>query len=135
MNAQSNGRDDGPLAGWAIVQAQGLTVIGRCSLPMHGVERVLAPVFELKPQMAMSPQGMQLAHVALPVWLLGIREFEIPQGAIVEACESFTREQRVRLHAAVQQAEAMQEQFRNEGARVVVAPANALRGLEGGKKP
>ena len=127
------GNDDGPLAGWAIVQAQGMTLIGR----LRGANgpAILSPVFELKPQMAMGQQGMQLAHVALPVWLLGIREMELPQGAICEPCENFTPEQRKRLHASCQGASELQEQMKNEGARVVLAPANALAGLPGGKKP
>ena len=121
------------MAGWAVVQSNGLTLIGRSRT--GGGPPCLAPVYELKPQMGMSPQGMQITHVALPVWILGIREFEIPQGAIVEPCESFTREQRVRLHQACEQAAQLQESMRSEGSRVVVAPAGALRGLEGGRKP
>ena len=126
-----NGSDTGPLAGWAIVQANGLTLIGRMKL--DGAR--LSPVFELKPQMAMGQQGMQIAHVALPVWLLGVEELEIPQGAIIESIGSFTREQRVRLHHACEQATQLPEQMRNEGSRVVLAPANALKGIEGRRTP
>ena len=130
---KQNGSDTGPMAGWAVVQSNGLTLIGRSRT--GGGPPCLAPVYELKPQMGMSPQGMQIAHVALPVWILGIREFEIPQGAIVEPCENFTPEQRKRLHASCQGASELQEQMKNEGARVVLAPANALAGLPGGNKP
>ncbi len=137
-----NGSDTGPMAGWAVVQSNGLTLIGRVraksALQAMGAVAgpvILAPVFELKPQMAMGQQGMQLAHVALPVWLLGIHEWEVRDSDHLEPCESFTLEQRKRLHASCQGASELQEQMKNEGARVVLAPANALAGLPGGKKP
>ena len=112
-----NGQDAGPLAGWAVVQAHGLTLIGRRT----GTGDRLAPVYELKPQMGMSNQGMQLAHVVIPIWLLGIDSFDIPTGAIVEPCESFTREQRKRLHEACVAAGELQASFKQEGARVMLA--------------
>jgi hypothetical protein len=134
MVAQSNGADTGPLAGWAVVQSQGLTLIGRAtSGKLTGTGHYLRPVYELKPQMAMGERGMQLAHVALPVWLLGVPEWEIADSDHVTPCESFTREQRQRLHAACDGAAQLQEQMRQEGARVQLAPASALAGIAGRK--
>jgi len=110
----------GPLDGWAIAQVDGLTLIGRAS----GFR--LSPVFELKPQMAMGRDGAQLAHMALPVWLLGIDSYEVPEGVPLVPCEELTREQRVRLQQAVDMAARMQADLRNEGARVSIAAPSVL---------
>ena len=108
-----SGRDDGPLSGWVICQAHGVTLIGR------GVGAALAPVYELRP--IMGQQGF--GHMALPVWLLGIREFAIPPGAIVERIESFSRPQREHLAVAVERAEQLQAQMSAAESGIVIAPA------------
>lgn len=125
MNGVGNGQ--APLAGWAVVQSQGLTLIGR----MHMSRPVLAPVFELKALMGQHGMG----HLVLPVWLLGIDEFAIPDGAIVEHCESFSIKAREHLWQEVQNGQCLIDQMRAAESGVVLAPAGALRGIKGGKLP
>ena len=103
--------DTGPLAGWVIVQAQGMTLIGRAQ------RRALRPVFELKP--VMSDRG--IGHMVVPVWLLGVDELETPAGAIVHPCEELTRSQRVHLLKSVQQAEEMSATMRAQDAGITLA--------------
>jgi hypothetical protein len=122
MNDDVNGT--GPLSGWVIAQVQGLTVIGCMTL---GRDK-LRPVFELKPQMQMGREGVQIQHVAVPVWLLGVREMDLPHGAVVEPCENFGRGQRVALHRSVQMAEAMGAAIRAQDSGVVLAPAGSIPG-------
>lgn len=105
--------DTGPLAGWVIVQAQGMTLIGR-SWSAH---KVLRPVFELKP--VMSDRG--IGHMVVPVWLLGVDELETPAGAIVHPCEELTRSQRVHLLKSVQQAEELSATMRAQDAGITLA--------------
>ena len=135
MNAQSNGQDSGPLAGWAIVASNGLTLIGRvrrASVDNQGDHilgsnaDMLSPVYELRPML--DPQR-GIAHVVLPVWLLGVDSIEVPMGAIVHPCEEMTRQQRVHLLRAVQQAEQMTAAMHAQESGVVLAPESALRGL------
>jgi hypothetical protein len=116
------------LSGWAIAQAYGMTLIGRHSVDQHGIA-TLVPVFELRPQMAMGPQGMQIAHVAIPIWLLGLNDVDLPPGSLVVSCETFAKEQQARLQQAVDMATVMQKDMRNEGARIALASPDALNGL------
>lgn len=112
--------DEKPLAGWAIVQSNGLTLVGR--VRASGSAAVLSPVFEFKPML--TDHGV--VPLVTPVWMLGIKEFAVPQGAIVESVESFTLEQRAMLESFVLKAEAAQAQARGEGpARIAVAPAGS----------
>lgn len=121
--------DRQPLAGWAIVQSNGLTLIGRVKVPAFRDREptfreaaILSPVFEFKPML--TDQGV--IPLVTPVWLLGIKEFAVPQGAIVESVESFTLDQRAMLESFVHKAEAAQAQARSEGpARISVAPAGS----------
>lgn len=131
--------DTGPLAGWAIVQSNGLTLIGRLvdgHDPVRGVSGqvlgtmareggALSPVYELKP--AMSERG--IGHLVVPMWLVGVDSISIPSGAIVHPCEELSRSQRVHLHRAVQQGEQMSAAMRAQESGVVLAPESALRGL------
>ena len=138
----------GPLAGWVVAQVQGMTLIGKASrglsecgrgsLAALGHETIvipvpipdewygmhvsaLSPVFELKPQMAMAREGMQIAHPCLPLWLLGVKSLDLPEGCVVVPCESFTRSQRVNLLRGVRAAEGLEAQFRAEEAGGVLA--------------
>ena len=123
------------LAGWAIAQAYGMTLIGRHSVDQHGIA-TLGPVFELQAQMAMGPQGLQIAHVAIPIWLLGLNDVDLPPGSLVVSCETFSREQQARLAQAVDGAQRLQADMRSEGALVRVAPPDSigrLGKLTGGK--
>ena len=120
MSAQE---DTGPLAGWAIVQSNGMTLIGRLPLANGPVD--LSPVYELKP--AMSERG--IGHLVVPMWLVGVDLISIPSGAIVHPCEELSRSQRVHLHRAVQQGEQVSAAMRAQESGVVLAPESALRGL------
>ena len=120
----SDGKDTGPLAGWAIVQSNGMTLIGRLPLANGPVD--LSPVYELRPML--DPQR-GIAHMVLPVWLLGVDSISIPSGAIVHPCEELSRSQRVHLHRAVQHGEQVSAAMRAQESGVVLAPESALRGL------
>ena len=110
-----------PLAGWAIVQAHGLTLIGK----LQGES--LSPVYELKPQMGQQGVG----HLVVPVWLLGIREAALPVGCLVERCENFSPMLRRHLNKAVEEAERMVELMRAHDSGIVIAkpemPTDAVR--------
>ena len=129
-----NGKDDGPLAGWAIVQSNGLTLIGKvvASPPMLMVtgprsgEVVshyrLAPVFEMKTNIMQGPRGENVAvHPCFPVWLLGVQEIDIPDGAIVVPVESLHATDRRGLAKFVEQAEEMMRGLRAEQSGIKVA--------------
>jgi hypothetical protein len=116
----------GPLAGWQVVQAHGLTLIGR----KHTVRPALTPVYELRAMLGERGIG----HMVLPVWLLGIREFEIPDGAIIEECSEFSASQREHLWGAVQRCEEMIAQMRAAESGIVLAGENTkLPPLVGGR--
>lgn len=118
----------GPLAGWVIAQAHGLLLIGRRS------GRVLGPVFELRAQMQHGPRGIGVQHVALPVWLLGVPSLELPADALAVEVESFSTDQRARLHLACQQAAELAGALRGEEARVMVVPPGVpLPPMPGGR--
>ena len=112
-----NGQDQLPLAGWAIVQSHGMTLIGKRD------KDVLCPVYELKPTMGMTAQGLQIAHVAVPVWLLGLRELLLPEDVVAVATESFSPRQRRDLLKAVQQADELQKQMRAQDSGLVLVPS------------
>lgn len=129
-----NGKDDGPLAGWAIVQSNGLTLIGKvvASPPMLMVtgprrgEVVshcrLAPVFEMKTNIMQGPRGENVAvHPCFPVWLLGVQEIDVPDGAIVVPVESLHKTDRRGLAKFVEQAEQMMRALRAEQSGITVA--------------
>ena len=105
-----------PLAGWAIVQTNGLTLIGRL---VGGT--LLSPVYELKPQMAATQQGIQIGHLAVPVWLLGLRDVALPSGCLVERLEEFSPRIRRSLAQSVQAAEDMANMLRAEETGIVIA--------------
>ena len=110
--------DDVPLEGWAIVQAHGLTLIGK----LQGES--LSPVYELKPQMGQQGVG----HLVVPVWLLGIREAALPVGCLVERCENFSPMLRRHLNKAVEEAERMVELMRAHDAGIVIAKPEMKNG-------
>jgi hypothetical protein len=114
-----NGNDKGPLAGWAIVQSNGLTLVGKMNvgptvLRVRGVvagrsdsdvhtPRTLSPVFEMKPNIAQARGGANVAiHPCFPVWLLDVQEIEIPDGAIVVPVESLHKMDREGLASFVE---------------------------------
>ena len=113
---------------WVVVQAHGLTLIGDLCRP-SGEMRILSPVYTLQPQMAAGAQGLQIGHIVTPVWLLGVAENSLPADAIVVPLSEFTGPQQARLRRGVEQAEAMQADFRREGSRVDIVDASALQRL------
>ena len=118
-----NGKDDGPLAGWAIVQSNGLTLIGKVvrSVPCQDHEK-LSPVFEMKTNIMQGPRGENVAvHPCFPVWLLGVQEIDIPDGAIVVPVESLHKTDRRGLAKFVEQAEQMMRALRAEQSGITVA--------------
>lgn len=128
-----NGASDGPLAGWAIVQTNGLTLIGcvgrakttrkvlNASGQTLGTQTtdadVLSPVYELR--VMMSDNGF--GHMVLPVWMMGADSLEVPSGAIVHPCEDLSRQQRVHLLRGVQKAEQMRATMRAEESGLTLA--------------
>lgn len=122
MNQVNGAGDTGPLAGWAIVQAHGMILIGKLSL--FGGDS-LSPVFELRPMMG----DRGIGHLIVPVWLLGVDRLDIPKDAISHPCEMLSRRQRVALLQATQQAEAMTAAMRAAESGITLAPEHALRGL------
>ena len=137
-----NGKDDGPLAGWAIVQSNGLTLIGKVTIgptvlrirgqvPGMGpsgsdsgayTPRTLSPVFEMKTNIMQGPRGENVAvHPCFPVWLLGVQEIGVPDGAIVVPVESLHKTDRRGLAKFVEQAEQMMRALRAEQSGIKVA--------------
>lgn len=133
-----------PLAGWAIVQTNGLTLIGKLvtipkvALDVLGKEvghtrsvgeqpNALSPVYELKPQMAPTQEGIQIGHLAVPVWLLGLKSVELPIGCLVERLEEFSPRIRRSLAQAVSAAEEMATMLRaDESSITLVRPGTRL---------
>ena len=118
-----NGKDDGPLDGWAIVQSNGLTLIGKVvrSVPCQDHEK-LSPVFEMKTNIIQGPRGENVAvHPCFPVWLLGVQQIDIPDGAIVVPVESLHATDRRGLAKFVEQAEEMMRGLRAEQSGIKVA--------------
>jgi len=113
------------LSGWAIVQSNGLTLIGQHVA--DGVEHKLRPVYELRPQAKQTPRGMQVGHVVLPMLLLSIREVQIPAGAIVVCCDTLPPGERARLHASIKQGEELAD-----GMRVAASGLSLVRELPPG---
>lgn len=115
-----------PLAGWAIVQVHGMTLIGKVCAPsgMGAQSQRLSPVYELKPQIASDHQGVHVGHLAVPVWLLGLTEVEIPVGALVEPLEAFAPRIRESLQKVVNAAEEMAVMLRAEASGITVAGAD-----------
>ena len=105
----------GPLAGWAVVQCHGLTMIGRYLSEID----TLGPVYELKPQLTSTSVG----HAVFPMFLLGVKEIKIPADALIVRCEELSQEQRVRLLNGCQAAAEMTKAFQGDGSSIVVAPA------------
>ena len=130
-----NGKDDGPLVGWAIVQSNGLTLIGKVAPPiwvrhmgeaeprrLDGQPTKLSPVFEMKTNIMQGPRGENVAvHPCFPVWLLGVQEIDIPDGAIVVPVESLHATDRRGLAKFVEQAEEMMRGLRAEQSGIKVA--------------
>jgi hypothetical protein len=102
-----NGKNDGALAGWAIVSVGAVTLIGKQILG-----GTLEPVYELKAALVQTPNGPGIAHQCFPLWLLDVRHVTVPNGALVVPVESLSRDARKRLANAVRGAEEFQQGIR-----------------------
>jgi hypothetical protein len=110
-----NGKNDGALAGWAIVSVGAVTLIGKL------VGEVLAPVFELRAAIVQTPNGNGLAHQCFPLWLLDVRSVKIPGGALVVPLEDLSRDARKRLANAVRGGEEFQQGIRVADSGIALA--------------
>lgn len=117
----------GPMAGWVIVLSNCKQLIGKAaetgkSKPSGEYEwqLTLRPVFELNVQPVQGPQGgVAINYTAVPVMLIAsIDGLTIPDGAIVVRCETMSRSEQGRLHAAVNNAEQLQRQLRTADAGI-----------------
>lgn len=102
--------DRTPLAGWAVVQSNGLTLIGLVQLHERADEKMMAlsPVFEMRA--TLTDKGP--AHPIFPVYLLGIEGLFVPPGSIVIPCEQFTMKHREHLYRNVTKALEVQASMR-----------------------
>ena len=115
----NGGRDKGALDGWIVVVAHGLTLIGK---PQDG--RRLGPVYEIKPQLQQSPQGLAFAHLVLPFLLLAdVRSVAIPEGAILVECSDLGHEMQKTLSRAILGADEMVRAMRAQASGIALAPA------------
>ncbi len=115
--------DREPLPGWAIVQTQGLTLLGRLGEGPNGPD--LSPVYELNPLMQPGEGGnIMIAHMARPVFVLGsVRRLPIPPGALVIRTEELSTGERRSLHAAAEMAAKLVDGLRAAASGIAVAPA------------
>ena len=118
-DGNGNGQDRGPMAGWAVVQTQGVTLLGRVAGDK------LSPVYELRASLQQVQQGIAVVHLATPPWLLlSIKSLPIPAGAIVTACEELDQDDRRTLHEAASRAGEMVKQGMAQRSGIMLAPAN-----------
>ena len=108
MTDQKTENGQAPLAGWAIAQVHGMTLIGKLT------QTGLSPVYELRPSMGQDPRSgsLQIAHPAMPVWLLGLKEIELPSGCLLEPVERFSLAQRKSLLESVKFADGLQSKLK-----------------------
>jgi hypothetical protein len=111
-----NGKDTGPLAGYAIVPMQGITLLGLLT------GQTLSPVYELKCIMQPGREGVQIAHACFPVLLLAsIEEIDVPDGSLVIRVETLSRTERQSLAAGVENGAQMVRVMRASAAGVTLA--------------
>jgi hypothetical protein len=129
----ANGQDTGPLAGWAIVQLHGLSLLGRMVERLIKREgqpdvtiRRLEPVWELKA--ALQPVdrngGAVPVHMCFPVWLLpSIQGVDVPLNAIIVQVTELAAPDREILARSVKAAADM---MRAAKANLILAPGAKL---------
>lgn len=113
---------EGPLEGWVIAQIQGLTLIGRPVQDSDGT-RGLMPVYEIQPQMQQGPDGINIGHLIVPVWLLGVPAIAVPKDAVVAPIALLTRTQRAALAAGVSRCADAERQIKAHESGLVLASA------------
>ena len=114
----------GPLAGWVIMQSNGLTLIGRLAR-LADEKATLSPVYEMKPAMRPSRDvlGVEVTHTCVPVWLLGLESIDVPSDGIFVPLDSLSRPKRAMLAQYVAQAAEIQESQKRAESPVMVVPA------------
>jgi hypothetical protein len=125
-----NGADDGPLAGWVIAVAHGLTFVGK-PLEPHAGAMTLRPVYGLhclmqmvQPDPRRPPQLMTIRQVQPFLTYPSIRQVHLPTDAIVVPCESLSRDERRELMKSIAGCEELMGAMRAQEAGIMVAPAN-----------
>ena len=98
-----NGADHGPLVGWVMAQAHGMKLIGKVEMRGDAPVRWLCPVLEMQPNLAQQGDGLVPVYPCFPVFLCPITELELPEGAIVQSVEAFSKLHRQLLHKFVEQ--------------------------------
>lgn len=115
-----NARDAGPLAGWKIVQAQGLTLIGRWHDAAGGA--VLEPSYKLEVKIERAGGGLSVRHICFPLFMLAsIRRTPVPPGALLWDMEELSRQELMSLARSVQECEEAVQLVRAEQAGVRLA--------------
>ena len=118
-----NGKDDGPMAGFVIASVGAVTLIGKMHDRTNARPDRLSPVQELKTAIVGTPEGMRPVHQCFPLFLLDIREVELPEGALIVRCESLSRLACRMLAQRFAAGEELQQQARTAESGIAVAKA------------
>jgi hypothetical protein len=125
MTDMVNGKDNGPLAGWVIAQTNGLTLVGKDVNDARtdaDMAMKLSPVLNMQPNLVQGQGGgVAPIHPCFPVFLLDVREIEVPEGSVIVSCESLSKAQRAQLWKFVEQGLAILEQMRLASSGLTVA--------------
>jgi hypothetical protein len=120
-----NGSGDGPLAGWVIVIAHGVTLIGRPA----GVHD-LSPVYQLEcgmqvvqPDPIQRPQLMTARRVVPVLTFPTITILSVPPDAIVVSVDTLSTKSRKQLAKSIASCDALIVAMRAEDADISVVPA------------
>lgn len=126
----TEGNGQGPLAGWAIVVTNGVTLLGRKSMvDATGAARpALSPVFALQRAIVPTPRGTALVTQCQPFLALSsVTSLAIPSGAIVVPVEELSSDERKSLAEAAEEAEAMRQAISRGPSSIAMPPGG--RGL------
>lgn len=112
------GAVDAPSAGWVLAIVSGLIVVGKVNETPGAV--VLNPVYELKPAMGMTQQGVQIAHQCIPLCLFASwDELELPPGTVTKPVMELSRQERNTIRRAIDAADELIGQMRAAQAGIV----------------
>lgn len=115
--------------GWVLACTAGLQLVGQFD------KGTLEPVYEFKPQIAQTPQGLQVSHICLPLMMLASwRKVRLPVGTIVQPVDELSKADRDQIFRAVAQGEEMAKGLRMAQAGVVAPAAGALAAMRAGMK-
>jgi hypothetical protein len=122
-----NGADHAPLAGWSIVVAHGLTMLGRLNgsrlQPAYGLTCVMQMV-QTDPRQR--PQLMTVRQVMPLLTYPSIRSVDVIAAALVIPVEQLSTAERRDLAKSVEACDQLIAGMRAQEAGVVLAPASAL---------